>query len=132
MVVSGYFSDPRDIDVLASGVQRMREVMRQPEIARYISSAVAPKDKVRSKAELIDEIRREAGTSYHQSGTCAMGADEWSVLDSRLRVRGVTNLRVADTSVIPRLPNAAMHAPALMIGEKAASMVLNDAVLCAI
>lgn len=132
MVVSGYFSDPRDIDVLASGVQRMREVMRQPEIARYISSAVAPKDKVRSKAELIDEIRREAGTSYHQSGTCAMGADERSVLDSRLRVRGVTKLRVADTSVIPRLPNAAMHAPALMIGEKTASMVLDDAVLCAI
>ena len=79
------------------------------------------------RAELIEEIRRNAGTSYHQSGTCAMGADNRAVLDPALRVRGVDGLRVADTSVMPRMPNAALHAPALMIGEKAAAMILEGA-----
>ena len=127
VIRSGYFSDPRDIEVLARGVERMRQVMLRPEIAKYISGAIAPPSQVRSHAELIDEIRREAATSYHQSGTCAMGPDAGAVLDARLRVRGVDGLRVADTSIIPRLPNAAMHAPALMIGEKAAAMILDDA-----
>ncbi len=127
VIHSGYFNDPRDIEVLASGVQRIREMMRQPQIARYISAAIAPKDSVRSRGDLIEEIRLEAATSYHQSGTCAMGPEAKSVLDARLRVRGVSGLRVADTSIIPTLPNAALHAVALMIGEKAASMVAQDA-----
>jgi choline dehydrogenase len=127
LVHTGYFSDPRDLDVLAAGVQRMRDVMRQPAIARYISAAVVPRDTVRSRAELIDDIRREAATSYHQCGTCAMGPDDAAVLDVRLRVRGVAGLRVADASVAPRLPNAALHAVTLMIGEKAAAMILEDA-----
>ena len=124
---TGYFTDPRDIEVLAAGVQRMRDVMKQPAIARFISHEIAPGPAVQTRAELIEEIRRNAGTSYHQSGTCAMGADNRAVLDPALRVRGVDGLRVADTSVMPRMPNAALHAPALMIGEKAAAMILEDA-----
>jgi len=126
-IEAGYFTDPRDIEVLASGVQRMRDIMRQPAIARYISREIAPDSTVGTRADLIEEIRRNAGTSYHQSGTCAMGADNRAVLDPALRVRGVEGLRVADTSVMPRMPNAALHAPALMIGEKAAAMILEDA-----
>jgi choline dehydrogenase len=105
----------------------MRDVMKQPAIARFISREIAPGPAVQTRAELIEEIRRNAGTSYHQSGTCAMGADNRAVLDPALRVRGVDGLRVADTSVMPRMPNAALHAPALMIGEKAAAMILEDA-----
>ena len=105
----------------------MRDVMRQPAIARYIRRELAPGPQVRTRDELIEEIRRNAGTSYHQSGTCAMGADNRAVLDPSLRVRGVEGLRVADTSIMPRMPNAALHAPALMIGEKAAAMILEVA-----
>lgn len=127
MVDAGYFSDPRDIEILAAGVERMREVVRQPAIARYVSHEIAPGPAIRSKGELIEEIRARAATSYHQCGTCAMGPDETSVLDLRLKVRGIDGLRVADNSMMPRLPNAALHAPALMIGERAAAMVLEDA-----
>ena len=127
LVQPGYFDDPRDIGILAAGVQRMRDVMRRPEIARHVRAAVAPPDSVRDRAALIEHVRREAATSYHQCGTCAMGPDDRAVLDARLRVRGVAGLRVADASVIPRLPNAALHAVSLMIGEKAAAMIGEDA-----
>jgi choline dehydrogenase len=122
----GYFRDPRDIETLASGVERMLEIVRRPEIARYISHCVAPGDDVRSGAALIKAIRRDAATSYHQCGTCAMGPDDDAPLDARLRLRAVDGLRVADTSIMPILPNASLHAPALMIGEKAAAMILQD------
>lgn len=127
VVDAGYFSDPRDLPILAAGVERIREIVRQPEIARYIDHEVAPGAEVTSRAALIDKIRAGAGTSYHQCGTCAIGPDDDDVLDLRLRVRGVRGLRVADTSVMPLLPNAALHAPAIMIGERAADMILQDA-----
>lgn len=127
VVETGYFSDPRDLEVLAAGVQRMRDVMRQPAIARYIEAEVVPGPGVTTHDGLMEEIRRNAGTSYHQCGTCAMGSEDSSVVDLRLRVRGVEGLRVADNSIMPRLPNTALHAPALMIGERMAAMVLEDA-----
>jgi choline dehydrogenase len=105
----------------------MRDVIRQPEIARHIRSAVTPHDRIRSQEALIEDIRREAATSYHSCGTCAMGSDSDAVVDPELRVRGVRGLRVADASIIPRLPNAALHAVTLMIGEKAASMIGSQA-----
>jgi choline dehydrogenase len=127
IVRTGYFSDPRDIDILAAGVERMREVVRRPEVARYVSGEISPGGSIVSRGELVEEIRRNAATSYHQCGTCAIGPDDDAVLDLRLRVRGVDGLRVADNSIMPRLPNAALHAPALMIGERAAAMILEDA-----
>ncbi|RAI02419.1 glucose-methanol-choline oxidoreductase [Acuticoccus sediminis] len=126
VVRTGYFSDPRDIEVLAAGVERMRRVMRRPEIARWIKAEMAPGPAATTREALIEEIRRNAATSYHQCGTCAMGPDEGAVVDLRLRVRGVEGVRVADTSIMPRLPNAALHAPALMIGERAAALILAD------
>lgn len=127
LVDTGYFSDPRDLPILAAGVERIREIVRQPEIARYIDHEVAPGTDITSRDALIKTIRAGAGTSYHQCGTCAIGPDDDDVLDLRLRVREVRGLRVADTSVMPMLPNAALHAPAIMIGEKAAHMILQDA-----
>lgn len=127
VVDAGYFSDPRDIHILAEGVERMREVMCQPQIAKFISHEIAPGPDVKTHDQLVEAIRAGAGTSYHQCGTCAIGPADDSVLDLRLRVRGVTGLRVADNSIMPRLPNAALHAPAIMIGERAAAMILEDA-----
>jgi choline dehydrogenase len=120
---SGYFSDPRDMEVLKKAVKRMRNMMHQPAIQKYISSEIIPGDHVVSDSELEQEIRKNGATAYHQCGSCAMGPNEDSVLDPQLRVRGVSGLRVADASVIPRIPNAALHAPSLMIGEKASAMI---------
>jgi len=121
----GYFSDSRDIEILANGVERILELINQPPISKFISHRINPDITIQNKNNLINVIKKEAATSYHQCGTCVMGIND-APLDLRLRVRGVDGLRVADTSIIPRLPNAALHAPALMIGEKAADMILQD------
>jgi len=117
-----YFDDPSDLEQLATGVERMLDVVRRPQIARYVDRWVSPGDNIRTRAELVEVIRREAATSHHQSGTCAMGPGD-AVVDMQLQVRGVKGLRVADASIIPRLPNAALHAPVLMIGERAADII---------
>jgi choline dehydrogenase len=120
---SGYFSDPRDMEVLKKAVKRMRNMMQQPAINKYISREIIPGNTVIDDSELEQEIRKNGATAYHQCGSCAMGGNQDSVLDPELRVRGVSGLRVADASVIPRIPNAALHAPSLMIGEKASAMI---------
>jgi len=120
---SGYFTDPRDMAVLLKAVGMMREMVRQPAIARYIERELTPGDDVQDMAALEADIRRNGATAYHQCGTCAMGPEDDAVLDPQLRVRGIAGLRVADTSIMPRIPNAALHAPTLMIGEKAAALV---------
>ncbi len=120
---AGYFSELGDIHILKKAVNRMRMMMKQPAISQYITSELAPGEKVFDDESLEAEIRQNAATAYHQSGSCAMGGGQNSVLDSQLRVRGIDNLRVADASIMPRIPNAALHAPTIMIGEKAAAML---------
>lgn len=122
-IAPGYFSDPRDMAILLKAVKRMREMMRQPAIARFIDREMMPGDHIQSDAALEADIRTNGATAYHQCGTCAMGQGPDAVLDPELRVRGIDGLRVADTSIMPRIPNAALHAPTIMIGEKAAAMI---------
>lgn len=122
----GYFDDPRDIEVLKRAVKMMRQMMREPAISRYIASELLPAEHVKDDDDLEADIRRNGATAYHQCGTCAMGGHEGSVLTPDLKVRGVDGLRVADASVMPRIPNAALHAPTIMIGEKAAALIKTD------
>jgi choline dehydrogenase-like flavoprotein len=119
-----YFSDPRDMEVLKAAVKRMRAMMQQPAINKYISKEVLPGVAIQSDEDLEADIRRNGATAYHQCGTCAMGSHDDAVLTPELRVRDVQGLRVADASIMPRIPNAALHAPTIMIGEKAADMIL--------
>jgi choline dehydrogenase-like flavoprotein len=122
----GYFTDPRDMEVLKRAVRMMREMMQQPAIKRYIAEELLPGESVQSDTELVMDIRQNGATAYHQCGTCAMGGHESSVLSPDLKVRGVEGLRVADASVMPRIPNAALHAPTIMIGEKAAALIRGN------
>ena len=112
--------------VLKRAVRMMREMMQQPAIKRYIAKELLPGESIQSDAELETDIRQNGATAYHQCGTCAMGGHESSVLSPDLKVRGIEGLRVADASVIPRIPNAALHAPAIMIGEKAAALIKGE------
>lgn len=125
-IQGNYFSDPRDMPVLLKAVNRMREMMRRPAIAKYIDRELMPGDTVGDDVALEVDIRRNGATAYHQCGTCAMGSTESSVVTPDLKVRGIDGLRIADTSIIPRIPNAALHAPAIMIGEKAAAMIKGE------
>ena len=140
---TGAFSDPRDLDVMCAAVAIADAVMRQPAMAQRWQPDGAPdvltalfgaralssvlRGDTGARARLTALIRSESGTAYHQCGTCAFGTDAQSVVDPNLRVHGVAGLRVADTSVMPQILNAPLHAPALMIGARAAAMILADA-----
>jgi choline dehydrogenase len=101
--------------------------MRAPALAHMKISEIAPGADRRSDDEILDWVRKAAETTYHPVGTCKMGSDAQAVVDPRLRVHGIAGLRVADASIMPTLTSGNTNAPSIMIGEKAAAMVLEDA-----
>jgi len=123
LIDANHLSDPRDLETLIAAVKKMRKAMAQPAVAGIISREVSPGAAVRSDDELGAEIRRNGGTVSHHCGTCSIGREGASVVDSKLRVRGVDGLRVVDTSVIPLIPNATLHSYALMVGERGADFI---------
>ena len=126
LITSGYFSDPHDMEVLKTAVKKMRKMMKQPAISQFIEKELAPGGDIEDDISLEKEIRRNGATAYHQCASCAMGPEDDSVLNEKLQVRGIDKLRIADASVMPRIPNAALHAPSMMIGEKAAALIKGE------
>ncbi len=120
----GFLSDSRDLDVLVEGMEMIREAMAHPAIAGNVRAEVEP-GPAYSKEALRTEVRNRATTVYHPVGSVRMGVDERAVVDPELRVRGVEGLRVADASIMPTIISGNTNAPSIMIGEKAADLILN-------
>ena len=102
-------------------------MMRERPIRDLIETELTPGPIANDQAAIEEDIRARAATYFHPSGTCRMGSDPTAVVDPRLRVVGVEGLRVADASIMPAALNACTHAPTIMIGEKAAAMIAEDA-----
>lgn len=126
LIFPNYLSDAQDMRALARAVTMVRAMLRSPAIAGLIERELQPGDVADDEASVEAELRARTGSYSHPMGTCRMGSDDSAVVDPRLRVRGIGALRVADASIIPAPLNACTHGPALMIGEKAAAMILED------
>jgi choline dehydrogenase len=125
-IVSNYLTDPHDIAVLVDGLKILRDIYHQPAFRGLITDdEYMPGNAARSDAELAQFARHKGGTVFHPSGTCRMGSDATSVVDAKLRVRGIEGLRVIDASVMPTMVSTNTNAAAIMIGEKGAAMVLE-------
>ncbi|WP_343657270.1 GMC family oxidoreductase [Paraburkholderia caribensis] len=117
-----FLSDPRDLDLLVEGVRLSRRILDAPSLALCGGRELYTRHG-QTDAELRATIAAHADTIYHPVSTCRMGGDERSVVDTQLRVRGVTGLRVVDASVMPTLIGGNTNAPTVMIGERAADFM---------
>ena len=104
-----------------------RKISQQQPLAGYIAEEIEPGPLVISDEDLLECARNCAVTIYHPVGTCKMGQANGAVVDSRLRVHGIERLRVVDASIMPAIVSGNTNAPAIMIGEKGAAMILADA-----
>jgi choline dehydrogenase len=115
-----------DRQAIIHGIRRCREIAAQPALRPYVAEEVYPGPAVDSDDALLADVRERAIANYHPVGTCRMGTGADAVVDPRLRVHGVQGLRVADASIMPQIIGGNTNAPSIMIGEKAAAMILED------
>lgn len=120
-----YFAEDIDRKTLVGGLKILREIFRQRSFRDLWDVEVVPGEAVNTDAGLWDFARTTGGTVFHCVGTCRMGSDDASVVDSQLRVRGVDGLRVIDASVMPQITSANTNATSLMIGERGAALVMS-------
>ena len=126
-VRAGYLTDPRDAKVLVAGLEMLRDIYAQPAFRDLVTGEEhLPGNGVQTAEALETFARTKGGTVFHPTSTCRMGGDAASVVDERLRVRGVERLRVIDASVMPRVVSTNTNAAAILIGEKGAAMVIED------
>ena len=119
-----YLADPADLEVLAEGSELVREIMAGAAFGGSIKAETHPGAGLKGQA-LRDAILNRATSVYHGVGTCRMGVDELAVVGPDLKVRGVEGLRVCDASIMPSITGGNTNAPAIMIGERGADLVLN-------
>lgn len=127
MIIPNYLSDPADARVLVAGMRFTREIFAAPAIAQHSVEETSPGPGAQTDEELVDYARHFGTTIYHPVGTCRMGHGPSSVVDERLRVHGIDGLRVIDASIMPTLTTGNTNAPTIMIGEKGAAMIREDA-----
>jgi choline dehydrogenase len=122
-----YLSDPADQADAVALLRLIRRIAGQASIKPLIVAEHRPGPAVAGDAELLDYARETGQTAWHAVGSCRMGRARDSVVDARLRVHGVQGLRVIDASIMPTIASSNTNAPAMMIGERGADLVLEDA-----
>jgi len=121
-------STQKDIDEVIQGCELVRKVMAAPALKEITVEEISPGPQVTTREGLLQYFREQSGSIYHLCGSCAMGDDPLtSVVDARLRVHGMAGLRVIDASIFPNITSGNINAPTMMVAEKGADMILEDA-----
>ena len=120
-----YLEDEYDLNETVKCIHVAREILKQNSMRPYAGKEIGPGDSKQSDEEIKEYIRSKAETAYHPSCTLKMGVDKMAVVNEKLKVHGLQNLRVADASVMPEITSGNLNAPTLMIAERAADFILN-------
>ncbi|MEM8876590.1 MAG: GMC family oxidoreductase N-terminal domain-containing protein [Pseudomonadota bacterium] len=125
-IVPNYLSATADQLCAVRAVKFARAMTKTKALGRFIVREHTPNDDPKTDDELLETARKVSQTIYHPTSTCRMGKDPDAVVDPRLRVHGISGLRVADASIMPAITSGNTNAPTIMIGEKASDMILED------
>lgn len=124
----GYLSTEEDHRIMIDGARLVRRIANAQALKAVIAREMIPGPETETDEAIMEFARQEAGTVFHQCGTCRMSrSPENAVVDHRLRVHGMEGLRVADASIFPGIPSGNTNAPAIMVGEKASDIIREDA-----
>ena len=124
---ANYLDTDNDRKAIVAALRRVRTIFAAPALNNYRGDEILPGANTDTDEEILSYVRAQAESVYHPVGTCKMGADDMAVVDHRLRVHGVHGLRIADASIMPTVVSGNTNAPTIMIAEKCADMVLQDA-----
>jgi choline dehydrogenase len=125
-IAPNWLTTDYDCRIAIAMVRTMRRYMQQPALAPYLGEELLPGRQCESDEDVLDAVRRQSICGTHATGTCGMGKSSDSVVDERLRVRGVEGLRVVDCSVMPSLVSGNTNGPAMALGWHAADLILAD------
>ena len=130
-ILFDYLRTDYDMQAVLFGIRLARKIAAQPALQPYVAVELAPGQDVQSDADLHEYVRQSGVSNQHPTSSCAMGHGTNTVVDPRLRVHGIEGLRVADASIMPVAVGGNTNAPTIMIGEKCAAMILEDAAAAA-
>jgi choline dehydrogenase len=120
------FGAEEDVRILTAAGRLCQKLLKTKSFAPYVEQEIVPGRDMATDAEWEDYLRANAASGAHQCGTCKMGSDDMAVVDSRLKVHGIEGLRVADASIMPTAPSGNTNGVCMMIGGKAAQMILRE------
>lgn len=120
-----YLQDEHDVQVMCEGVEFGLEIMKQPVIAQHIRKIHAP-SVTTTRSDIRDYVFQQYHAALHPMGTCRMGSDALSVVDSNVQVHGIAGLRIADNSIAPNLVSGNTNGVAIMIAEKATDHIRGN------
>lgn len=126
LISPNYYDNPRDMETMLEGVTTARRIANQNALSAWGNMPLAGGARTSDRGKVRSWIHKATMTTFHYCGTCRMGDDATAPVDTRLRLRGVSGVRVADASVIPETPVSALNAPSMMIGYRAAQFIIQD------
>ena len=126
IINANYLSSPEDRNLTLKGLKLVRKIAQQNSISPFIVKEIRPGEQIKDDAGLLNYVRNNGQTSWHSISTCRMGKKKMDVVDYNLKVYGVENLRVVDSSIMPNMPTSNTNAPSIVIGEKGADLIIKD------